>query len=677
MKRRSGRRATSATTAGVRARDADGAARRSSRRRSRSGAATAASARSSTTCCATYAGRPTPVTFARPPRASGAGGARIALKREDLLHTGRAQAQQRARPGAARAADGQDARRRRDRRGPARRRDGGGRGDARHPVPRLHGRDRHGAAGAERRRACGCSGAEVVGGRRRARRRSRTRSTRRCATGPRTSRRRTTSSAPRSGPHPYPTMVREFQSVIGREARAQFRRLAGRDPRAVVACVGGGSNAIGLFSAYLATRVRALRRRGGRARRGTGRARGALRGRSRAAFSTERGRCSCRTTTGRCCRRTRSPRGSTIRRSGPSTPTSTTAAASTYAKVSDAEALDAFALLCEPEGILPALESVARGRLRVRSWRGSGRGPRGSWSTSRAAATRTSTSTCARGSGARASDAHRGGVRAGPGRGPRGLRRLPDGRRSRRRTRRSAWRERSGPGGRGRARARRAVLRSHRRRPGPPARGVAGARGGHDARERLRDRAADPRARRDLALVLFSYLNPDPAPRHRPRAAAEARDAGFDGALLTDLPPEEAALDAAAVPRGRPRHDLPRVADVAAAAHGRRPRNSRAASSTSSRAPARPARARRCPRDLAATVRRARKAAGTLPVAIGFGIATPEAAVARRVAGRRGRRRVGPRARRRKRRGRAARRRSETPARGRSPLPAGAVPNRQ
>jgi len=58
------------------------------------------------------------------------------------------------------------------------------------------------------------------------------------------------------GPHPYPAMVRHFQSVIGREARAQFRRLAGRDPHAAVACVGGGSNAIGLFSAYLESAVR-------------------------------------------------------------------------------------------------------------------------------------------------------------------------------------------------------------------------------------------------------------------------------------------------------------------------------------------------------------------------------------------------------------------------------------
>lgn len=53
------------------------------------------------------------------------------------------------------------------------------------------------------------------------------------------------------GPHPYPTMVRDFQSVVGREARRQFRRLKGGAPDAVVACVGGGSNAIGLFSGFL------------------------------------------------------------------------------------------------------------------------------------------------------------------------------------------------------------------------------------------------------------------------------------------------------------------------------------------------------------------------------------------------------------------------------------------
>jgi len=53
------------------------------------------------------------------------------------------------------------------------------------------------------------------------------------------------------GPHPYPTMVRDFQSVIGREARRQILKQEGKLPRSVVACVGGGSNSIGIFHAFL------------------------------------------------------------------------------------------------------------------------------------------------------------------------------------------------------------------------------------------------------------------------------------------------------------------------------------------------------------------------------------------------------------------------------------------
>lgn len=53
------------------------------------------------------------------------------------------------------------------------------------------------------------------------------------------------------GPHPYPTMVREFQSVIGKEARAQILEAEGRLPDYLVACVGGGSNAIGLFHPFV------------------------------------------------------------------------------------------------------------------------------------------------------------------------------------------------------------------------------------------------------------------------------------------------------------------------------------------------------------------------------------------------------------------------------------------
>ena len=54
-----------------------------------------------------------------------------------------------------------------------------------------------------------------------------------------------------AGPHPFPTMVREFQRVIGREARAQIIEQLGRLPDAVIACVGGGSNAIGLFADFI------------------------------------------------------------------------------------------------------------------------------------------------------------------------------------------------------------------------------------------------------------------------------------------------------------------------------------------------------------------------------------------------------------------------------------------
>ena len=54
-----------------------------------------------------------------------------------------------------------------------------------------------------------------------------------------------------AGPHPYPVMVRDFQSIIGRESREQMMEMAGRQPDAVLACVGGGSNAMGIFHAYI------------------------------------------------------------------------------------------------------------------------------------------------------------------------------------------------------------------------------------------------------------------------------------------------------------------------------------------------------------------------------------------------------------------------------------------
>src|SRR3954452_102301 len=61
-----------------------------------------------------------------------------------------------------------------------------------------------------------------------------------------------------AGPHPFPTMVREFQRIIGREARSQIIEQLGRLPDAVVACVGGGSNAIGLFADFIEDDVRLI-----------------------------------------------------------------------------------------------------------------------------------------------------------------------------------------------------------------------------------------------------------------------------------------------------------------------------------------------------------------------------------------------------------------------------------
>lgn len=53
------------------------------------------------------------------------------------------------------------------------------------------------------------------------------------------------------GPHPFPMMVRDFQSIVGKEAKQQFKEMAGGSPDNIIACVGGGSNAIGLFTAFL------------------------------------------------------------------------------------------------------------------------------------------------------------------------------------------------------------------------------------------------------------------------------------------------------------------------------------------------------------------------------------------------------------------------------------------
>jgi tryptophan synthase beta chain len=161
------------------------------------------------------------------------------------------------------------------------------------------------------------------------------------------------------GPHPYPTMVREFQSVIGREARKQFRRLAGRDPDAAVACVGGGSNAIGLFSAFLGSNSKTKLygvEAGGRgagpgehAARFSGGSLGVLHGTRTMLLQDEAGQILPTHSVSA---------GLDYPAVGPEHANLAARGRVTYVAVSDAEALDAFESLSRAEGIVPALESA-------------------------------------------------------------------------------------------------------------------------------------------------------------------------------------------------------------------------------------------------------------------------------------------------------------------------------
>ena len=161
-----------------------------------------------------------------------------------------------------------------------------------------------------------------------------------------------------AGPHPFPTMVREFQRVIGREARAQMIEQLGRLPDAVVACVGGGSNAIGLFADFIDDRRAADRRRGGgQGPRRRGAWRDAAARHARASSTAPRPMCS-RTRTGRSPTPGRSRPASTIPRSGPEHAHLKDSGRAEYVGATDDEALAAFKALAESEGILCAFESA-------------------------------------------------------------------------------------------------------------------------------------------------------------------------------------------------------------------------------------------------------------------------------------------------------------------------------
>ena len=160
------------------------------------------------------------------------------------------------------------------------------------------------------------------------------------------------------GPHPYPMLVRDFQSVIGREARAQILDIEGRLPDAVVACVGGGSNAIGTFYEFI----------------GDGAVR--LVGVEAAGAGVDSGRHAATLSAGRpgvlhgsLSYLLQDPHGQVQEAHsisagldypgvGPEHSWLKAAGRADYLSVTDDEALEGFRLLCRTEGIIPALESA-------------------------------------------------------------------------------------------------------------------------------------------------------------------------------------------------------------------------------------------------------------------------------------------------------------------------------
>jgi tryptophan synthase beta chain len=159
------------------------------------------------------------------------------------------------------------------------------------------------------------------------------------------------------GSHPYPMMVRDFQKIIGEEARRQILEAAGRLPDAVFACVGGGSNAIGIFSAFLPDAAVQLIgvEAGGRgsgpgehAARFRGGAPGVLQGAYSYLLQDEDGQVLLTHSVSA---------GLDYAMIGPEHAWLHDRNRAEYVAASDAEALDAALLLCRTEGIIPALES--------------------------------------------------------------------------------------------------------------------------------------------------------------------------------------------------------------------------------------------------------------------------------------------------------------------------------
>jgi tryptophan synthase beta chain len=160
------------------------------------------------------------------------------------------------------------------------------------------------------------------------------------------------------GPHPFPMMVRDFQRIIGVEARAQTLELTGRLPDAVVACVGGGSNSIGAFHAFVPdTEVRLYGFEAGGDGVDSGRHAATLVGGSVGVIHGMRTYL-LQDDEGQTLETHSVSAGLDYPGVGPEHSWLRDTGRATYRAITDAEAMDAFALLCRTEGIIPAIESA-------------------------------------------------------------------------------------------------------------------------------------------------------------------------------------------------------------------------------------------------------------------------------------------------------------------------------
>lgn len=162
------------------------------------------------------------------------------------------------------------------------------------------------------------------------------------------------------GPHPYPTMVRTFQSVIGREAREQIVNRVGRLPDSVIACVGGGSNAIGIFSGFLEDKqVELIGVEAGGEGIASGKHAARFGDPSKARVGVIHGTRTyvLQSEDGQISETHSISAGLDYAAIGPEHAELRDRERAFYTNATDQDALDAFSLLCKTEGIIPALES--------------------------------------------------------------------------------------------------------------------------------------------------------------------------------------------------------------------------------------------------------------------------------------------------------------------------------